>query len=130
VANRISIKLFREDPGSLASYGPKVLSAMDELVGGEDAWDMTQWHGVAKIAGTRVRIERHEDGPEIIALTVAAVPKILGGLAALAVAWCKVKGARRVKLQVGKHKYEGPIEGLVQFKATVRMLEKIADAGK
>lgn len=129
MAKRIGIKFFREDPGSLASYGPKVLSVLDELAG-KSTWDMTQWHGVAKIDGTRVRIERHEDGPEIIALALTAAPKILGGLAALAVAWCKVKGARRVKLQIGKHKYEGPIEGLAQFKLTIRMLEKIAGAGK
>ena len=78
---------------------------------------------------TRV-VERHEDGPEIIALVLTATPKILGALAALAVAWCKVRGARRVKFQIGKHKYEGPIEGLAQFKAVVRTLEKVANAGR
>ena len=130
MAQKMTIKLFREVPDSLESYGRDVLVSLDTLVGGPDSWDMRRWHGVATIKGTRIKIERHEDGPEIIALVLTATPKILGALAALAVAWCKVKGARRVKFQVGKHKYEGPIEGLAQFKTLVRALEKVADSAK
>ena len=130
MVQKMTVKLFREVPGSLQSYGPDVLASLDALVGGSESWDMQRWHGVATIKSTRIKVERHEDGPELVALALTAAPKILGALAALAVAWCKVKGARRVKLQIGKHKYEGPIEGLVQFKAVVRAMEKVADTGK
>jgi hypothetical protein len=130
MAHKMTVKMFREVPGSVESYGREVLASLDTLVGGPESWDMRRWHGVATIKGTRIKIERHEDGPELVALALSAAPKILGALAALAVAWCKVKGARRVKFQIGKHKYEGPIEGLAQFKTVVRALEKVADGGK
>jgi len=124
MTSRITVKLYRNIPDSLESYGIDVLASLDKLVGGSSSWEMRRWHGVAKVTGTKFKVERHEDGPEIIGLALTAAPKILGALAALAVAWCKVKGARRVKLQMGKHKYEGPIEGLAQFKAMVRALGK------
>jgi hypothetical protein len=125
MTNQVNIKLFRDDPGSLESYGRPVLAALDSLVGGPDKWRQGRWHGEAKVLGTRVRVSRHEDGPELLGLLLTESPKIITAIAALAVAWCKIKGTRRVKLQVGKHKYEGPIEGIPQFKAMVRALEKL-----
>lgn len=126
MAQRFRIKLQRDNPDSLETYGPKVLASLDKLVGGQDSWDMRQWHGIGKIVGTSITVERHEDGPEIIGMVLTAAPKVLTALAALAVAWCKVKGTRRVKVQVGKHKYEGPIDGLPQFKAVLKAVEKLA----
>ena len=112
----VAIKFYRSTPGSLESYGPLVLRRLDQLVGGADKWSMSRYHGVARVPGTKIRIERHEDGPEFWDLIVTQLPNYVSALASVASAWFAYKGSKRskeqrtVRLHVGKHSYEGPVK--------------------
>ena len=111
----VYIKFHRTFPGDLKSYGPSVIKQLDQLAGGAGKWDMSQFHGIAKIPGTKIRIERHEDGPELVNFVVTQLPNYLSALGSLASAWIAYKALkapkeqRTVKLRIGKNSFEGPI---------------------
>jgi hypothetical protein len=127
----VAIKFYRPTPDNLQSYGPLVIRRLDQLVGGADKWSMSQFHGVAMVPGTRIRIERHEDGPEFWNLIVTQLPNYISALAGVASAWCAYKALRRpkeqrtVKLRIGKHTYEGPVKSTRDLRDVIGMLKAL-----
>lgn len=125
----VAIKLYRPTPDNLESYGPLVIKRLDQMVGGADKWSMSQYHGVANVPGTKIRIERHEDGPEFWNLIVTQLPNYVSALASVASAWLAYRALRRpkeqrtVKLRIGKHSYEGPVNGSQDLQRIVAALK-------
>ena len=127
----IWIKFHRTYPGNLESYGPAVIKRLDQLAGGADQWDTSRFHGLAKVPGTKIRIERHEDGPEFWNLVVTQLPTYVSAIAAVASAWLAYKPRkgpkeqRTVKLRIGTHSYEGPIKNDQEFRNIVATLNAL-----
>ncbi len=127
----ISIKFWRSMPDSLESYGPVVIKRLDQLAGGAGKWNMSQYHGFVRIPGTKITIERHEDGPEILNLIVTQLPNYLTAFASIASAWFAYKALkgsneqRTVRLRIGKHSYDGPIKNARDLKRVVGMLKNL-----
>jgi hypothetical protein len=127
----VAIKFYRSTPDSLESYGPLVIRRLDQLVGGSDKWSMTQYHGIATVPGTKIRIERHEDGPEFWNLVITQLPNYVSAIAGVASAWFAYKSIKRpqeqrtVKLRIGKHSYEGPVKSARDLRSIVAALKSL-----
>lgn len=127
----VTIKFYRDTPDDIKSYGPLVSKRLDALVGGPDRWDMSRHHGVAKVPGTTMRVERHEDGPELLNLVVTQLPNYVSALAAVASAWLayraqkKTKEQRTVKVRIGTHSYEGPVKNAGDLRKIVAVLKGV-----
>jgi hypothetical protein len=125
----VALKFYRSVPGNLDSYGPLVIRRLDQLAGGADKWSMSRFHGIAKVPGTMIRIERHEDGPEFWNLVLTQLPNYVTALAGVASAWCAHKALkgpkeqRSVQLRIGKHSYEGPVKNARDLEHIVATLK-------
>ena len=123
----LDIKFYRSIPGDIPSYGEEFNQQLDQLVGGAERWDTTGSHGVAAIAGTDVRVQRFETGPEIFSLVVTQLSNYIPLLAGLIGKWLKPRKIaaseqRVVKLAVGDRVYEGPISGEEELKRIIAVL--------
>jgi len=118
-------------PGTLESYGPVVINRLDQLAGGAGKWNMSQYHGFVRIPGTKITIERHEDGPEFLNVIVTQLPTYLSAIAGVASAWFAYKALkgsneqRTVRLRIGKHSYDGPIKNARDLKRVVGILKNL-----
>jgi hypothetical protein len=61
----LRIKLVRTTVFDPDDYGPQFEKCLDRLVGGKSEWKQSRnAHRQAMIPGTRIVVQRHEDGPE------------------------------------------------------------------
>ena len=126
----LRFKLRRSDEFTLESYGPDVHRALDRLIGGKEKWDLTKDHGAARLGRTRARVERHEDGPEIIGLLIEQLPNYVTALSALVSLWFarpkKKPKSTAIRVEVGGLTIEGPLHNPRDVKRAVALLKSLA----
>lgn len=130
MADALRLKLRRSDDFALNSYGPEVLRALDRLVGGEKNWDLTVGHGRARLGRTRARVERHEDGPDIIGLLIEQLPNYITAITGLVMLWFnrprKRPKSTSITIEVGSLKIEGPLNRPGDAERAIAVLRSIA----
>lgn len=131
----LSIKFRRFDSFDLESYGPEVLSALDQMIGGADRWDLSVGHGAAKLGKSKAHVRRHEDGPEIIGLLIENLPAYLTALTGLIALWWsrpkkKKKDSTQIEINDGKLTINVPIGNDRDVKTAQDILAALSQSSK
>jgi hypothetical protein len=124
----VSVKYFRGRAGDHQSYGADIDTRLDSLLKNERARNALRQRLRARIPGTEIVVERHEDGPTVFGIPVNDLVNYAGVLATLASLWLQLLDRRQktpsheVRLKIGSREYRGPIRGKAEFDRVVRFL--------
>src|SRR5262245_39699350 len=93
----VSVKYFRRPPGDHSSYSAAIDGRLDELLGTDRARATLRLKNSARVPGTSVVVERHENGPLIFGIPLIDLAAYAGTLATIASLWLQMRDRRKTE---------------------------------
>jgi len=127
---RVDLKFFRRPSGDHGDYGPSIENCVRSILKDEQAYSVLSKKARAKIPGTTVVVERHEDGPSILGIPLTDLSNYISTLATMAGLWVQLADQRfkqashEVRVKIGSAEYRGPVRDARHLRQIVRALQQ------
>jgi hypothetical protein len=126
----VDLKFFRHPPGDHSDYGPSIENCVRSILKDERAYSVLSKKARAKIPGTAIVVERHEDGPSILGVPLIDLATYISTLVTMAGLWFQLRDRRskqpshEVRVKVGSGEYRGPVRSARHLRQIVRALKE------
>ena len=117
-------------------YGSEIDELLDQLVGGADRLDRASTLPAGELPDSDITVELHEGGPEF-AFALEQLPAFVSAATGVFSAWVAWRSTKRksheagfkreVRVDVGRHRYVGPVDNLEDLQAIVNMLAGLTE---